>query len=327
MSVHLRLQIILAAVFGALLVISVGTALQFRQIAVSADEFLGPDARLLEAGAEMQQLLGGSARGPAFEQAFKAKLSQIEDAETSVAEQELAAQLRASFELLMAQYQVTDQAYLEEKALAEAVAVFTNQVGHEATQSAEMVASQASTAAVALSLLGVITLIAGAGVYRMVRSVLLRRLTDLDQAAVDIVQGDSSRRVAVDGTDELARIGHALNSTLDLRDRGDAEMRGRNREVRALLVALLREWPRSAAITGIDGELLVSTLSTEEEERLRSLTPQVRKAASILLSRGFASAAELSTDISFPDNTALKIRALALGEQRIVGWFAEFVNR
>lgn len=327
MSVHLRLQIILAALFGALLIISIGTALQFRQIAVSAEDLLGPDARLLEAAAEMQRLLGGSARGPAFEQAFRGQLAEIEDAETTYDEQQFAAEINIAFEELMAQYQVTEQSYLEEKTLAEAVGAFTAQVGREATQSAEIMASHATNAAVALGMLGVIALIAGAGVFRNVRSVLLQRLTALDQAAVDIHQGDSGRRVAVEGTDEIARIGHALNSALDLRDRGDAEMRGRNREVRALLVALLREWPRAAAITGIDGELIVSTLSTEEEERLRSLTPQVRKAASILLSRGFVAAAELSTDISFPDGSALKIRALALGEQRIVGWFAEFVRQ
>jgi hypothetical protein len=90
---------------------------------------------------------------------------------------------------------------------------------------------------------------------------------------------------------------------------------------------VLRQFPQPVAITGIDGEVIASTLSPTDEDRLRSLTPQVRKAASILLSRGFVSATELATDVSFAEGGIVHIRALALGEQRIVGWLAKLSSR
>jgi len=189
---------------------------------------------------------------------------------------------------------------------------------------AELVAARSTTAAIGLTVLGVLGLAVGASAFRSLRRGFLRRLTDLDQAAQDIQQGDDARRVPIDSDDELARIGRALNFALDLRERGEAAIRGRNREIRAVLVALLRQWQRPVAITGIDGEVVASTLSPDDEARLRTLTPQVRKAASVLLSRGFASAAELATDVSFAEGGVVHIRALALGEQRIVGWLAEF---
>src|SRR5690606_23711076 len=101
MSIQLRLRIVLGALFGALLVISLGTALQFREIATSASELLGPDARLLEAAAEMQRLLGASDRGPAFEQAFRAQLDRVDEDQTTDGERELAAEIRVEFEQML----------------------------------------------------------------------------------------------------------------------------------------------------------------------------------------------------------------------------------
>jgi hypothetical protein len=193
-----------------------------------------------------------------------------------------------------------------------------------ATAAGDAIASQATTAAVGLGLVGVLALLAGALVTRAFQTGFLDRLYELELAALDIEQGDDARRVPVLGDDELARIARALNLALDNHDRDVAELRGRNREMRALLVALLRQWDGSVAITGIDGELLASTLLPEDEQRLRDLTPQLRKAASLLLARGFVSPSELTTDITFAAGGVLHIRALALGEQRIVGWLAAF---
>jgi hypothetical protein len=142
-------------------------------------------------------------------------------------------------------------------------------------------------------------------------------------AASEILAGERARRMTVDGSDELARIARTIDILLDQSARREAELRGHNREARALLVALLHQSPKPAAVIGIDGEIIVSTLSAEADQILHSLTPRVRAAAKILLSRGFLTAAELSTDI----NTNLgrvRIQALALGEQRIVGWLAVF---
>jgi hypothetical protein len=195
--------------------------------------------------------------------------------------------------------------------------------GPDQAELAAQLADYANTAALGLALTGVLMLVVGVAIARMIRQNVLDRLATLDMAASEIMQGERARRVSLAGEDELARIARALDAMLDHSDRRDAESRGHNREVRALLVALLHRWPKSAAITGIDGEIIVSTLSTDTEQILRSLTPRVRAAAKILLSRGFLTASELETEISGPGYLA-RVQALALGEQRIVGWLAVF---
>jgi hypothetical protein len=181
----------------------------------------------------------------------------------------------------------------------------------------------ANAAALGLALMGVLMLIVGVAIARSLRHSVLDRLGIISTATAEIMQGERSRRVNLTGDDELARIARVLDAVLDDSDRREAESRGHNREVRALLVALLHRWPKSAAVTGIDGEIIVSTLSVETEQVLRSLTPRVRAAAKILLSRGFLTASELETEIAGPGYLA-RVQALALGEQRIVGWLAVF---
>jgi hypothetical protein len=188
---------------------------------------------------------------------------------------------------------------------------------------AQQLAGQSLTAALGLALTGLLGLIIGVSITRALRHTLLDRLMTIDVAASEILAGERARRMTVDGSDELARIARTIDILLDQSARREAELRGHNREARALLVALLHQSPKPAAVIGIDGEIIVSTLSAEADQILHSLTPRVRAAAKILLSRGFLTAAELSTDI----NTNLgrvRIQALALGEQRIVGWLAVF---
>ena len=242
MTLRLRLRLILSAILGLLLVVTVGSALQFREIATSID------------------------------------------------------------------------AILELGALAD----------EQASATALVVQSEATTAAIGLGILGGATLVIGAWVNRTVRVALLDRLEVIEGAVQAIRRGDSTRRAAMSGDDELGRVAVAFDFVLDLRDKAESAMHGRNSELRALLVALLQNWPRPAAVTGIDGEIIVSTLSAEQEGALRSVTPQLRTAARALLSRKFVSAEELSTELTVDVTHVFAIRALALGEQRIVGWIAEF---
>jgi hypothetical protein len=212
----------------------------------------------------------------------------------------------------------------EEAAIRDAVAALVVVTGEEEARTAEAVRTEASTAAIGLGVLAAAVFIVGAWVTRTVRASLLDRLLTIDGAVKAIRQGDSARRLGLGGDDELGRLAAALDHVLDLRDRAESAMQGRNSELRALLVALLKHWPRPAAITGIDGEIIVSTLSADQEDALRSITPQLRAAARTLLSRKFLSAAELATDLRVDATHAFAIQGLALGEQRIVGWLADF---
>jgi HAMP domain len=180
--------------------------------------------------------------------------------------------------------------------------------------------SDARTSAVGLGILGAVVLVLGVWASRATRVRIFDRLARIERTALAISSGDVTRRVGDGGTDELARVGAALDLVLDLRDRGEAAVRGRNRELRALLVGLLRQWPHPVAVAGIDGEIIVSTLSPVQDEAFGSITPELRQAARTLLSRGFLSAGELTTEIRTDARHWVRIRALTVGDQRLVGW-------
>jgi HAMP domain-containing protein len=199
--------------------------------------------------------------------------------------------------------------------LAEAIVA-----GEQGIDAVEALRSEALTSAAVLGLLGGVVLVLGAWVSRSVRVRILERLARIEQTAAAIQVGDVTRRVGDRGSDELARVAAALDAVLDLRDREEAAARGRNRELRAVLVGVLRQWPHPVAIAGIDGEIIVSTLSPAEDEAFGSITPELRKAARTLLSRRFLSPAELATEIRTDSRHWVRVRALTVGEERMVGW-------
>lgn len=192
--------------------------------------------------------------------------------------------------------------------------------GEQAVEAAETLRTEALTSAAGLGILGGVVLLLGAWLSRTARVRILERLARIEQTAAAIQVGDVTRRVGDRGADELARVAAALDVVLDLRDREEAAAQGRNRELRAVLVALLRQWPHPIAIAGIDGEIIVSTLSPAEDEAFGSITPELRKAARTLLSRRFLSPAELATEIRTGSHYWVRVRALTVGEERMVGW-------
>lgn len=192
--------------------------------------------------------------------------------------------------------------------------------GEQAVEAAETLRTEALTSAAGLGILGGVVLLLGAWLSRTARVRILERLARIEQTAAAIQVGDVTRRVGDRGADELARVAAALDVVLDLRDREEAAAQGRNRELRAVLVALLRQWPHPIAIAGIDGEIIVSTLSPAEDEAFGSITPELRKAARTLLSRRFLSPAELATEIRTGSHHWVRVRALTVGEERMVGW-------
>lgn len=326
MSLGLAFRLLLAALLGALLVVTLGVALQLREVAVLTQDVLGADARLLGAAAEMQRLLGDAERGPAFEQAFAEQLALLDGARTTEEEQRIAGRVAGAFETYVEQQRVAADSLQPEVTpddtpVRSAVAALSMIAGEQATRTGEAVRSEAVTIAVGLGILGAAVVMFGAWMFRTVRIRFFDRLAAIDATAAAIASGDVTRRVGDTGADELSRVAAALDSVLDLRDRGEAAMRGRNRELRALLVALLHEWSYPVAVVGIDGEIILSTLSSDEEQALRSITPQLRAAARTLLSRGFLSVDELATDVRVGTHHVY-IRALSIGGERIVGWIA-----
>lgn len=322
MSLRLRLRLVLSALVGALLLVTLAGALQFRELAALTGGVLGPDARMLEVTAHMQRLVGEPDRGPDFDAAFEALIEQAAAAEVDQTGEAAVRGVVVAFRTWQEE-QDAGRVASDEAALRSAVAALSTAAGQQATRTADVVRDEALTAALGLGLLAALTLILGAWVSRVARTTVLDRLEALDQAVSAVLGGQRLRRLPAAGSDELGRLGDALNQVLDLRDRSEAAMDGRNRELRALMVALLHRWPRPAAITGVDGEVMVSTLDEHREAVLRSITTQLRAAATTLLSRQFSTAAELETTMRIGDDL-VAIQALATDAKRVVGWLSTF---
>jgi len=181
--------------------------------------------------------------------------------------------------------------------------------------------------AVLLGVLVTIALLSLGFLSRSLQRDVLGRLTEVGHVTEAIAAGDRRRRVRDFYQDELGLVARQLNAALDRQHELESQMQGRLLEQRRVLVGLLNQWPTPAAMIGIDGELVASTLTADDEAELHRLTPRVRMAAKVLMTRRFVKAEELAADIKASDGRrVVQIRALASGDNQIAGWLASFVR-
>jgi HAMP domain-containing protein len=193
---------------------------------------------------------------------------------------------------------------------------------------ANIEASQSAIeAAVLLGVLVTVALLSLGPLSRSLQRDVLGRLSEVGSVTEAIASGDRRRRVRDFYQDELGQVARQLNAALDRQQELESQMQGRLLEQRRVLVGLMKQWPMPAALIGIDGELVASTLSEDDEAELDRLTPRVRMAAKVLMTRRFVRAEELSADIKASDGVrVVQMRALASGDNQIAGWLASFVD-
>lgn len=193
---------------------------------------------------------------------------------------------------------------------------------------ANIEASQSAVeAAVLLGVLVTVALLSLGPLSRSLQRDVLGRLSEVGSVTAAIASGDRRRRVRDFYQDELGQVARQLNAALDRQQELESQMLGRLLEQRRVLVGLMKQWPMPAALIGIDGELVASTLSETDEAELDRLTPRVRIAAKVLMTRRFVRAEELSADIKASDGVrVVQMRALASGDNQIAGWLASFFD-
>lgn len=198
----------------------------------------------------------------------------------------------------------------------------------EALGAANIEASQSAIeAAVLLGVLVTIALLSLGPLSRSLQRDVLGRLSEVGHVTEAIAGGDRRRRVRDHYQDELGQVARQLNAALDRQQELESQMQGRLLEQRRVLVGLMKQWPMPAALIGIDGELVASTLNEEDEAELDRITPRVRMAAKVLMTRRFVRAEELSADVKASDGLrVVQMRALASGDNQIAGWLASFVD-
>lgn len=181
--------------------------------------------------------------------------------------------------------------------------------------------------AVLLGVMVTVALLSLGFLSRSLQRDVLGRLTEVGHVTEAIAAGDRRRRVRDFYQDELGLVARQLNAALDRQQELESQMQGRLLEQRRILVGLMNQWPTPAGMIGIDGELVATTLTSEDEAELHRLTPRVRVAAKVLMTRRFVKAEELAVDIKASDGRrVVQIRALASGDNQIAGWLASFVD-
>lgn len=181
--------------------------------------------------------------------------------------------------------------------------------------------------AVLLGVMVTLALLSLGFLSRSLQRDVLGRLLEVGHVTEAIAAGDRRRRVRDFYQDELGLVARQLNAALDRQQELESQMQGRLLEQRRVLVGLLGQWPTPAALIGIDGEVVASTLTHAEEGELDRLTPRIRAAAKVLMTRQFVKAEELAVDIKARDGErVVRVRAMASGDNQISGWLATFVG-
>jgi HAMP domain-containing protein len=181
--------------------------------------------------------------------------------------------------------------------------------------------------AVLLGVMVTLALLSLGFLSRSLQRDVLGRLLEVGHVTEAIAAGDRRRRVRDFYHDELGLVARQLNAALDRQHELESQMQGRLLEQRRGLVGLLNQWPTPAAMIGIDGEVVASTLTHDDEAELDRLTPRIRAAAKVLMTRRFVKAEELAVDIKASDGERLvRVRAMASGDNQISGWLATFVG-
>ncbi|MBL8973064.1 MAG: methyl-accepting chemotaxis protein, partial [Myxococcales bacterium] len=144
--------------------------------------------------------------------------------------------------------------------------------------------------AVLLGVMVTVALLSLGFLSRSLQRDVLGRLTEVGHVTEAIAAGDRRRRVRDFYQDELGLVARQLNAALDRQHELESQMQGRLLEQRRILVGLMNQWPTTAGMIGIDGELVATTLTPEDEAELHRLTPRVRIAAKVLMTRRFVKA-------------------------------------
>lgn len=162
-----------------------------------------------------------------------------------------------------------------------------------------------------LALLVLLALFSLAFLSRALNRVLLDRLDELAAVAEAIAGGSFNRRAATHYPDELGAVARQLNAVLDREQQIQNAMEGRTALYRDLLIGLLGALPRSAAVIGLDGRLLASTLDADINDEIES--------AGARLSGIERDLGEASIEV---ENGTLQLRLLCVQTGRPLAWLA-----
>lgn len=285
--------------------------------------------------ATLEALLGRDASDPRLEagdKAFRLLLGQARANVTAPGEAAVVARIETSFEAyITARSSILTTSHPDPLAAYEARALpaFATCKGavvellelntvaiRQADQRSVRLAARASGA---LALLVAATLLSVGLLSRSLQEGVLERLGRMGADARAIASGDLARRLRVGPQDELGVLAHQLNSALAARDEVEDRMRGVLAQQRQVLLGMLGGLPRPAALLGLDGSLVASTMRPEIETSL--MQHRVEIAA-----RGGHAAVPVQSDqelLELDTGTRVSLTPLVAPPGRPVGWLVQ----
>jgi HAMP domain-containing protein len=166
-----------------------------------------------------------------------------------------------------------------------------------------------------------IALLSLVGLSRSLQRHFLSRLSRLERAMAAIAEGEESRRVREEGSDELSLIARQFNRLLDRRQELSAASDGRVARERRVVLGLLEALGEGAALYALSGALMASASESPrfESEVADWIASEGRK----LVERwgSTASGAPPTGRVDLSSGGYAAVRLLAGGRRRAgVGW-------
>jgi HAMP domain-containing protein len=341
MKLGTRLQLGYWYLVGLLVVFATSAALSFlslgRSIGAALDEssesirasMVMLDALEQERGALLSSLLGDAGAQAVLEtseQSFLAAVASARDNITAPGEAEIIARIESEYAELRAARDrmlgpASEQALLayQSEALPQLMAlkqsvVDLHDLSYRAMIEANQRAQRAARRQAALhGLLVVIALLSLAFLSQALGRGLLARLAELTSVVRAIAAGDTARRTVPGDADELGMVARQINAMLDKVQQVESELAGRLQQDRQLLVALLRELPRPAALLALSGRLVASTLEAEDQHAVEMTVAGLD---------GLAMRTQGRVINGMAGGREVRLQLLEAGGERPVGWLA-----
>jgi HAMP domain-containing protein len=195
------------------------------------------------------------------------------------------------------------------------------ELNHQAMLDADKSARRfAMRGSIVLGLVVAGTLLSFGFISRLLNRDLLLRLIDMNNAVKDVAAGDLGRRFDPVQNDELGSLARQLNAALDARSEAEGKMKGMLSQQRQLLFAMLERWGRGAALIGLDGVLIASTLTDERNRVIGDNRNAIRERARAAIRKAPADLKNTTLQIVTDEGETLSLAALVAGRQRPVGW-------
>lgn len=296
----LRTRLLLSASYLMLLIVvsAGGAAIGFHHLGRGIDRVLRNNFESVRFGLEMLEslerqdsatlalLLEGGATSPALDEADSAFATALAGADanvTEVGEETVVAEIERTLAIYraarsrllsepsprpLAAYEgATFPAFAAVKAAVRALLDANHRAMVEADRRARSIAQGAS---IALGGLAGLALLSMGFLFARLEQDVLGRLADMKQVAVALEAGEAGRRARVTRLDELGVVARQLNIALDAREEVERRERGRLASHRQMILALLDRLPLRAALVGLDGVLVASTLPELDTARVEA---------------------------------------------------------